>query len=182
MPVGVTDQVIKDGRVDDVQEQPLSLDGMRLLHLVAVGIIFLPPGMRRSRKNVSNKCNLPSSSTDEARIGYKLEMKRNELSTNDKRRYQTAISTDIKKCQSCCRRVYIITINVRATASILRKGIYPPTIHPCHICNALQIVFKTTEKLQFTHGVCRHCLQTQSIPPPPTPKKIQFLLIFVLIT
>lgn len=43
MPVGVANQVIKDRRVNDVQEARARIVRGRFLHRVAVALIILPP-------------------------------------------------------------------------------------------------------------------------------------------
>lgn len=46
VPVGVADQVVEDGRVDDVQQARPRVVRGRFLHGVAVALVVLPPAAR----------------------------------------------------------------------------------------------------------------------------------------
>lgn len=49
VPVGVADQVVEDGRVDDVEQARARVVRGRFLHGVAVALVILPPAAREEQ-------------------------------------------------------------------------------------------------------------------------------------
>lgn len=91
VPVGVADQVVKDGRVDDVEQARTRVVRGRFLHGVAVALVILPPAAREEPSSPSGNHHCTATAATAALSHLRVHQERRAAQARQRRKSLTTV-------------------------------------------------------------------------------------------
>lgn len=91
VPVGVADQVVKDGRVDDVEQARARVVRGRFLHGVAVALVILPPAAREEPSSPSGNHHCTATAATAALSHLRVHQERRAAQARQRRKSLTTV-------------------------------------------------------------------------------------------